>query len=361
MIGDDDLRAAIAAGIVDERQAAALTGLARARAGARRGLTLGDEPFELFRGFNEIFIVVGLIILAIGWSAVAGAILGGNAGAGGLIGRSASVTLANAVLIWALAEYFTRRRRMIAPSITLVIFWTVNALAGFSLKFGAPFMLMQQDYTSLPVPLALTTGAILVYWLRFRVPFALALIALGAFAVALVTAAAQAGQPAGLAELFLLSGDGPFAWITLAIGLVTFAAAMAFDMSDPHRVTRRASNGFWLHLVAAPALVNTVALSLLARPAPGADLTLMGVLLLFALVAIVIDRRSFLLAAVGYSVSLGFTLFGGEGAALVILALGATLLVLGAFWEPIRAALLRLLRPLLPLHRLPPSRAGVPE
>jgi hypothetical protein len=27
----------------------------------------GDEPFELFKGFNEIFIVVGLVILTTGW------------------------------------------------------------------------------------------------------------------------------------------------------------------------------------------------------------------------------------------------------------------------------------------------------
>jgi hypothetical protein len=27
---------------------------------------------------------------------------------------------------------------------------------------------------------------------------------------------------------------------------------MAFDMSDPHRVTRRAAQGFWLHVVARP-------------------------------------------------------------------------------------------------------------
>jgi hypothetical protein len=37
---------------------------------------------------------------------------------------------------------------------------------------------------------------------------------------------------------------------------------MIFDMSDPHRVTRRAASGFWLHVIAAPAIVNTVALTL---------------------------------------------------------------------------------------------------
>ena len=67
MIMRDDLRAAVAAGIMTEAQAASLASLADARRGARENLAAGDEPFELFKGFNEIFIVVGLGILAAGW------------------------------------------------------------------------------------------------------------------------------------------------------------------------------------------------------------------------------------------------------------------------------------------------------
>ena len=131
---------------------------------------------------------------------------------------------------------------------------------------------------------------------------------------------------------------------------------MAFDLSDPHRVTRRAANGFWLHLLAAPMLVNTVALTLLDRGTPAAQALLIAFLALVALVAIVIDRRSFLVSGVGYSVALAGTVFGGAGSALTVLALGAVLLLLGAFWDRIRAALLRPLAPVLPLHRLPAGR-----
>ena len=129
---------------------------------------------------------------------------------------------------------------------------------------------------------------------------------------------------------------------------------MWFDMSDPHRVTRRSANGFWLHVVAAPALVNTIALTLLDRDTAGSNILLVAVLAFFALVAIVIDRRSFLLAAIGYSVALAFTVLGGDGAPTTVLSLGIVLLILGAFWEKIRARLLRLM-PFLPLDRLPPS------
>ncbi len=66
MMDRDDLRAAVGAGIVTEAQAASLASLADSRRGARTDLAVGDEPFELFKGFNEVFIVVGLLILAMG-------------------------------------------------------------------------------------------------------------------------------------------------------------------------------------------------------------------------------------------------------------------------------------------------------
>ena len=62
----DDLRAAVGAGMITEAQAASLTALAQDRAGTRSTLGPQEEPFELFKGFNEIFIVVGLSILYLG-------------------------------------------------------------------------------------------------------------------------------------------------------------------------------------------------------------------------------------------------------------------------------------------------------
>jgi len=210
------------------------------------------------------------------------------------------------------------------------------------------------DYSSLPMPLGLTVLVLAAYWVRFRVPFTLAMIATGLFATALVWAADRAGTPQDVTDLFLLSADGPFALITLGLGIAVFAAAMAFDMSDPHRVTRRAANGFWLHVVAAPALVNTVALTLLAREDAAGQAMLLAFLTVIALIAVVIDRRSFLIAAAGYSVALAAAVFEADGGAWSVLALGAVLLVLGAKWERIRSTLLRAL-PFVPRDRLPPA------
>jgi hypothetical protein len=352
MIKPDDVRAAVAAGIMTEAQAASLLVLADSRRGARENLAAGDEPFELFKGFNEIFIVVGLGILALGYAGVTAVFVASTFGDATF--RILIAALIGAGIIWLLAEYFVRRRRMVAPAIALSILFAYCLGIGLVAQFSQPFMVAQEEFSSLPLPIALTTFAILVFWLRFKVPFAMAMIALGLFATALVLAAEQAGTPASFSDLFLLSAGGPFAWITLVLGFMVFCVAMVFDMSDPHRVTRRSANGFWLHVIAAPALVNTVALSLLSQGTPGANMVLLGFLALIAVVAIVIDRRSFLIAGVGYSVTLAATVFGGSGSVYTVLLLGAFLVLLGAFWERVRAGLLRLL-PFLPLNRLPPS------
>ncbi|MGJ8621806.1 MAG: hypothetical protein ACSHW1_03455 [Yoonia sp.] len=353
MIERDDLRAAVGSGLITEKQASSLISLSDSRRGARENLTVGDEPFELFKGFNEIFIVIGLVILAMGWSGVVSLVLGDAII--DLQNYAMWVTLGGAALLWLLSEYFIRKRRMVAPAIALSVMFAINAAAGFLATMMEPFMVAQNDYSSVPLPLFLATLAILVYWWRFRVPFAMAMIAVGLFMVAVIFTASRTGPVEDFSEFFLLSAGGPFAWITLVLGLLVFAVAMAFDMSDPHRVTRRAANGFWLHVVAAPALVNTMALSLLDSESGGANLILFIVLMLFAIVAIVIDRRSFLIAAIGYIVALAATVFEGDGAAFTVLALGIILLLLGAFWERIRARVLRMMPRFVPLHRLPPS------
>lgn len=354
MIDRDDLRAAVGAGIVSEAQAASLASLAHNRSNDRQGLTPGDEPFELFRGFNEIFIVLGLIILASGWAGVVG--FGMTDGVQDYRMQMTISGLVAAAILWLLSEYFIRRRRMIGPAIVLSLYFAVNAGASLISYFAQPFMVAQEDFSSLPLPMALTILAMALFWWRFKVPVAIAMMAVGTFALSMVLAANASGTPESLDQLFLLSAGGPFALITLALGILFFIIAMYFDMSDPHRVTRRSAQGFWMHVVAAPALINTIALTLITADTVAANVTLVAVLTLFAIVAIIIDRRSFLMAAIGYSVALASTIFEGENAYNMILILGIGLLLLGSFWERIRARLLALLPSFVPLHRLPPSQ-----
>ncbi|WP_308916263.1 hypothetical protein [Jannaschia sp. LMIT008] len=356
MIDRDDLRAAVAAGTITEAQAARIVDLSAMRRDARVGASGADEPFALFRGFNEIFILVGLAILGFGWLGFWAIAAGTSNGFGAVwtIG-----TLCTFVVVGLLSEYFVRRRRMVAPAIALSIAWTVAA--------GWLWLVQLESFTILggirpgrvALVAALTGATVFAYWLRYRVPFAMALIALAAFATVLFLLSAVSGETIASAEVFLLSGTGPFAWGTILLGIGLFAMAMRFDMSDPHRMTLRSANGFWLHVVAAPAIVNTVAITLLAGgegdPAAWRMLVLSAFLVAMALIAVIIDRRSSLVSSAGYIVVLAGIAGSGIGVVTSVLAIGVALLILGAQWVRIRAALLRRVGGWLPLDRLPPA------
>ena len=142
--------------------------------------------------------------------------------------------------------------------------------------------------------------------------------------------------------------------MSTSVVLIGFAVAMRFDMSDPHRVSQRNIAGFWLHIVSAPAIVNTIALTLFNADTGAAYAILIAVLILLALIAVVIDRRSFLVAGVGYTVALAFTLAEGSAAVWAIFILGALLVVIGAQWERLRSGLMRALPAFPGKTRLPP-------
>lgn len=104
----DDLRAAVASGVIDEAQAVKLQTLSDQRMGFRANMVGDDEPFELFKGFAEIFVTVGLGLLMAGFAALSG-----------LLGGFAIIPVAMMGFAVGLAFYFTKQRRMTLPSITL--------------------------------------------------------------------------------------------------------------------------------------------------------------------------------------------------------------------------------------------------
>ena len=346
-LSHDDLRAAVAKGIVTEGQEAQLIAFGDARRAAKAGVTAVEEPFVLFKGFNEIFVVVGLSILFTGWCGVA-VLFGLNfqAPAGMTTVLLSLLTLAGLALT---ARYFTLTRRMIAPSIALAVMTGLTAtVLGFALVgVGGAFSGMM---------VALVVAGVMVgFYAVFRVPFAAALIAGAAF-VALWTGLIAAGVIGDHGTDFLfISESGPLSVVTVVFGLAVFAVAMRLDMSDPMRVSTRSMTAFWLHIVAAPAIVNTVALNLLKGGGVAALGALVAFLLVIAVVAIVIDRRSFLVSGAGYSVILATTVFSG-GAAYAILVLGLILVLLGAQWDRLRAWTMTALPAFPGKGNLPPYR-----
>jgi hypothetical protein len=144
--------------------------------------------------------------------------------------------------------------------------------------------------------------------------------------------------------------------VTLVFGIAVFALAIRHDMADPHRVTRHAACGFWLHLLAAPAIVNTAAFTLYAGGGPLATLGLVAFLLALTAVALAVDRRSFLLSGAGYVAALLIAGLGSDSFAAVLVFLGMLILGLGAGWTGLRARLMRALPAFPGKDRLPPWR-----
>jgi hypothetical protein len=197
-----------------------------------------------------------------------------------------------------------------------------------------------------------------LFFARFRLPFALLLMA-GSLIIGIVA----------LTSLTFGSGARPL--VLLLCGLAVFAAAMAFDMSDRERVTRRSDCAFWLHLLAAPLIVH----SLISMVAPNLTaftmttavaLVIVGIVVLLALVAVAIDRRALLVSTLSYLGLViahairtsGATPASGQVAEffLTLVILGAFVLLLGVGWQPLRRRLMAA-APRAVLNRLPPAVA----
>lgn len=323
MFGDGDIDDAVAAGALSPEAAASFrTFLSAGRTAAPM---VDEEQFRLVSGFNDIFVTIAATLLlgALAW--LAGSIAG-------WVGAAAV-----AAASWGLGEYFTRQRRLALPSILLLLGVVGGTLAALGM------LLEPLDRFGTPVAAAGAAGIAWLHWRRFKVPITIA-AGTGAL-VALVVSLIVAALPMAAAMLTPL---------LLVVGLVVFAFAMHWDMSDPGRQTRRSDVAFWLHLLAAPLIVHPIfkILGLLDGRATAAHATLVLVVyLVMALVALAVDRRALLVSALGYvlyAITVLFRVFGGVGMnfALTALIIGSALLTLSALWRPAR---------LMVLARLPAS------
>lgn len=352
----EDLRAAVAAGILDEAQAARLTALINDRAGKRAALPQEDEPFEFFRGFSEIFISIGLIILLSGVAAVL-------AWFGGLTLLTV-VPLACAGVAWWWAGYFTLKRRMTLPSMVLA------SAYGCGIYIFIVTLMGQADASDRALLIggfALAALGMVGWYLRFKLPFSAFLT--GLFALGAVYAVtASIGNidnligNKGMDVLFDLRESPAFATATLVFGIAAFLVGMYFDTRDPHRLGRHSATAFWCHLLAAPALVNTVAMTLLNTGGNGGIGLLSLALVAITVLALVIDRRSFLTAAIAY-IAIVIAWIAGDSAdfgtwAFILILLGALITAIGTWWVQLRAFVMRILPNFPGKSSLPPySRA----
>jgi hypothetical protein len=346
----DDIRAAVGAGILDEIQATRLLALGEARLGQREALSPDDEPFELFRGFAEIFVSLGIILLFAG-------ILTFATMSQGMVAAAIAAGLA-----WVFATYFTRKRRMALPSIVLAIVFGLGSAGTIGLLMGDWLDGGTGARGAGLVFLGLSLAALAVHFRVFKVPFVAFMMGLAVAGVVflLVDMVMPFGDaPGSLREAFDLTKGSGMAIATLVFGLIALVAGLWCDMKDPHRLGRWSATGFWCHILAAPALVNTLALTAYNTGEGAGTMALLALCLaVFALLALVIDRRSFLSAGVIYlGVLIAWALQAGDsvgGFATLMIVLGGFLTFMGAFWTDLRARVMRAL-PVFPgKDRLPP-------
>jgi MFS family permease len=345
MYSQNDLDEAVAAGAISVEQANALRGFVETQ---RATPAVDEEQFRLITGFNDIFVSIAAAILlfAVGF-------IGQSIGQTlGLIvehdGPSPLAPLFVAATAWALALFFTARRRMALPSILLLLAFVISVFAatGFSLVIavGEPQGNQEAIVGGIVAAVsgAVAAAAAWLHWKRFRVPIT---IAAGAAAVAAIAAGlliAALGDVDGNNGNILLG-------FTLLLGIGVFLFAMRWDSSDPARVTRRSEVAFWLHLLAAPMIVHPVykLLGLTDNSASiGEGLVVIVIYVVLGLTALAIDRRALLVSALAYVLFALNELFRQFGAvqlnvALTALVIGSALLLLSAFWHQARAMIVR--------------------
>jgi hypothetical protein len=285
-----------------------------------------------------------------------------------VFGGPISVIVATIVL----AEILVKRQRLALPAFCLTLFFS---FAGFFMAHSFVEPLSGAQITSfgwasifLVVPILL----IPFYW-RYRVPLALAILLFGGFATLYMLV---------LTGLDLFFGGTVYDSkpllcfaIALAFAVLLFVIAMAFDIGDRERVTRRSDVAFWLHLGTAPALLyalfavllfnGTTALDWFEEPGLNEAIIAIVVVTIFMIIGILIDRRAFVTSGI-ISLGVAIAVVAKEAAIdmhtfqfLPLFAVGMVVLVFGIGWLRLRAILVSILPDSL-TRLLPPVQPGGP-
>ena len=302
------------------------------------------EAPRFVRGFHDVLITIGLVVLLIGlW---------------GLANRYAPL-----LAIVVLAEILVRRQRLALPAVVLTValvvwvFYMVVSYVSSTPTLSDNFTIGAIVLVA-PFPLSLA----LFYW-RYRVPLSLALFLFSLFGLFLAAVFYVAGTVTGSSNV---PADYPIQtmMILLVTALGSFALAMRYDLSDPQRVTRRSDVAFWLHLATAPALLySTILLALRLELASSGivftnltdalfggylqAVTVLVAVLVMMLIGLIIDRRAFVTAGL---VSLGLATAAilrhnnaglDKVGFLVLMIVGLVVLVIGIGWTDLRRLIVR--------------------
>jgi hypothetical protein len=294
------------------------------------------ETPRFVRGFHDILITIGVVILL-----------------SGLWGVASLYVVLPAIIL--LSEVLVRRQRLALPAVALTI-----ALFVWTASLSLRWFPLDSDFLRMPnlaLPFLAAFPVILgLYYLRYRVPLSFALSVMAVFVLA-INLLIRAVPYLGGDPSFPLDNLRLFSVILLISALCLFAIALYFDLRDVRRQTLRSDIAFWLHLGAAPALLYSVlgvwigGISLLGQDHAYSTWVSAVVITVAAmmLIGLIIDRRAFVTAGL---MSLGLAIYGvfKQGNAgvdtyfyLTLLVVGVIVLVIGIGWVPLRRLTLRLL------------------
>ena len=337
------ITAALEAGIITQEQA---DNMARANSpGARSDIdnheevTIGnEEDLRFIRGFSDIFITIGLGLLLLGLSTITGL-----SGSGGLF-------LIAAAIVYAMAEYFGRKKRAHLPTLIITIAFLIFMFIGVGSLIAELGGFNNVGGAVLTAFIMLI--AMIGYYARIRLPFCIAIITY--LSLSLIVTLLML-----VMKDFVLSNAGAF---MILAGLITLALGIFYDSKDQHRTTRFSDNAFWLHLTAAPLLIHGAVFTLLG----GASLTKgwfipnsnVGeghaiMILLFVgimtCLGLILNRRALIVSSLLYAlIAVGYLLFkiginGTMALTLTLILIGAAITLLGVGWHPVRNIMIRAL------------------
>ncbi|MBF0264187.1 MAG: hypothetical protein HQL46_02875 [Gammaproteobacteria bacterium] len=268
-------------------------------------ISSSGEQLKFLRSFGDIFIALGVLLLAFTSHQLATSIL---------------EQILIIVGFYVISEWLVGIKRLVLPGITLLlsILYFVNEVVDINLGM----------YESLDVIFMIMAS--LLFYLRYKMPFSLYPVAVGCIYLSI--------------ELFQINViEHPYIFIIL--GLIVFSFAMWYDSRDTNRITSLSDNGFWLHLLAAPLIVHGVMVSLFLSEQQMLqvdNMTIMTLFTLFFFIALFVDRRAILVSSFAYALFAVFkfayqqfmevdnlTLF-------ILMGVGLFIIFFGTYWYKVR-------------------------
>ena len=322
MLSKEQLNKAAQRGIISHEQLNALIAFSQQEAGAK--LPGDEEQLRFVRGFGDIFITLGIILVAISVSFT------------DIRGYYYAAPILGFILT---AEWLVRVRRLALPGIAILvcIIYFVNTL----------FTELGQQKSLLN--LGLITATSLLFYLRYRMPFSL-LPAVGSVILMLV-------YTIGIDILHQ-------PWLLSFLGLAVFTLAMWFDSRDTGRQNYLSDSAFWLHLLAAPLIAHGVMIVIvMAEPgsllAANRHMLIISFFVLFFIIALFVDRRAILISSTAYAIYAITQLAKGQFAdiqsmiAFVFMGFGVFVILFGTYWYKARSLLFGWTRNTMLARRVP--------